>query len=152
VCAVAAQRFETRLERRGQGAVVVVPFDVRAAYGQARPPVRGTVNGHPFRTTVAVYDGTPYLGFRREVREAAGIELGETVTIELERDDEPREVAVPDDLAAALAVDPDAQAAWDRLSYTHRREHVEAIEEAKREETRRRRIEGALALLRGDRS
>jgi Bacteriocin-protection, YdeI or OmpD-Associated/Domain of unknown function (DUF1905) len=149
---VATQRFETQLERRGEGAVVVVPFDVRAEYGQARPPVRGTVNGHPFRTTVAVYGGTFYLGFRREVREAAGIDFGDTVSIELERDDEPRDVVVPDDLAAALASDPDAQAAWDKLSYTHRREHVDAIEEAKREETRRRRVEGALALLRGDRS
>jgi Bacteriocin-protection, YdeI or OmpD-Associated/Domain of unknown function (DUF1905) len=149
---VATQRFETQLERRGEGAVVVVPFDVRAEYGQARPPVRGTVNGHPFRTTVAVYGGTFYLGFRREVREAAGIDFGDTVSIELERDDEPRDVVVPDDLAAALASDPDAQAAWDKLSYTHRREHVHAIEEAKREETRRRRVEGALALLRRDRS
>jgi len=152
VCAVTAQRFETVLERRGQGAVVVVPFDVRAEYGQARPPVRGTVNGHPFRTTVAVYSRRFYLGFRREVREAAGIDFGDTVTIDLERDDEPREVAVPDDLAAALASDPGARETWDRLSYTHRREHVEAIEEAKREDTRRRRIEAALALLRGDRS
>jgi uncharacterized protein YdeI (YjbR/CyaY-like superfamily) len=99
-----------------------------------------------------VYGGTSYLGFRREVREAAGIEPGEKVTIELERDDEPRDVVMPDDLAAALAADPGAQDAWERLSYTHRREHVEAIEEAKRDETRRRRIEGALALLRGDRS
>jgi bifunctional DNA-binding transcriptional regulator/antitoxin component of YhaV-PrlF toxin-antitoxin module len=149
---MAAQRFETTLERRGQGAVAVVPFDVRAAYGLARPPVRGTVNGHPFRTTVAVYGGTFYLGFRREVREAAGIEVGDRVAIELVRDEKPREVVVPADLAAALARDPAAQAAWSRLSYTHRREHVEAIEEAKREETRRRRVDAALALLREGRT
>ena len=67
-------------------------------------------------------------------------------------DEKPREVVVPDDLAAALAGDPEAHAAWDRLSYTHRREHVEAIEEAKREETRRRRVEAALALLREGRT
>jgi Bacteriocin-protection, YdeI or OmpD-Associated/Domain of unknown function (DUF1905) len=140
--------FEAVLEQRGQGAFVVVPFDVRAEFGQARPPVRGTVNGHPFRTTVAVYDGTPYLGFRREVRDAAGIEVGETVAIELDRDDEPREVELPRDLADALAADPEARAQWDRLSYTHRREHVEAIEEAKREDTRLRRVEQALAILR----
>ena len=148
MCAVAAQRFETVLEARGQGAVVVVPFDVREAYGQARPPVRGKINGHPFRTTVAVYGGVPYLGFRRELREAAGVELGDTVEIELERDDEPRVVETPPDLAAALAAEADAQEAWERLSYTHRREHVEAIEEAKREETRRRRVESTLAALR----
>ena len=152
MCAVAAQRFEAVLEQRGQGAFVVVPFDVRAAYGRARPPVRGTVAGHPFRTTVAVYGGVPHLGFRREVREAAGVEPGDTVAIELERDDEPREVEAPPELAAALAADPEAQAAWERLSFTHRREHTEAIEEAKREETRRRRVEGTLAMLRGERS
>ena len=148
MCAVAAQRFETVLEARGQGAVVVVPFDVREAYGQARPPVRGTINGHPFRTTVAVYGGVSYLGFRRDLREAAGVELGDTVAIELERDDGPREVEVPPELASALAGDADAQAAWDRLSYTHRREWVESIAEAKREDTRRRRVESAIGALR----
>ena len=75
---------------------------MRSEYGQARPPVRGTVNGYPFRTTVAVYGGTSYIGFRREIREGAAISPGDTVVIELERDDAPREVAVPDDLAAAL--------------------------------------------------
>jgi hypothetical protein len=145
---VAAQRFETVLEARGQGAVVVVPFDVREVYGQARPPVRGTINGHPFRTTVAVYGGVSYLGFRRDLREAAGVELGDTVAIELERDDEERVVEVPPELASALAGDIEAQAAWDRLSYTHRREWVESIAEAKRDDTRRRRVESAIGALR----
>jgi Bacteriocin-protection, YdeI or OmpD-Associated/Domain of unknown function (DUF1905) len=144
---VAAQRFEAVLERRGQGTVVEVPFDVREAFGQARPPVRGTIEGVPFRSTIAVYGGRSYLGFRRELREAAGVEPGETVAIEVERDDEPREVSVPEDLAAALSEDVDAQAAWDRLSYTHRREYVEALDEAKREETRRRRLESTIAAL-----
>jgi bifunctional DNA-binding transcriptional regulator/antitoxin component of YhaV-PrlF toxin-antitoxin module len=141
---VAAQRFQATLEGPG----VEVPFDVRAEFGRARPPVRGTIEGVPFRSTVMVYGGRSYLGFRRELREEAGVDDGDTVTIEVERDDEPRVVTVPDDLAAALARDPAAQAKWDRLSYTHRREHVEAIEAAKREETRRRRVEGALDMLR----
>lgn len=145
---MAAQRFDARLERRGEGVVVELPFDVRAAFGQARPPVRGTIQSVPFRSTVAVYGGRSYLGFRRELREAAGVGAGDTVTIEVDRDDEPREVTVPADLAAALAEDAIAQEAWDRLSFTHRREYVEAIEGAKREETRRRRLEGALEALR----
>jgi hypothetical protein len=145
---MAARRFDAVLGEGGDRPLVAVPFDVREAYGEARPPVRGTVNGHPFRTTVAVYGGVPYLGFRREVREAAGIELGQTVTIEVERDDEPRVVDPPSELAEALAADPVAAAAWEKLSFTHRREHAEAIEEAKREETRRRRVEGTLAMLR----
>jgi hypothetical protein len=145
---MAARRFEAVLGEGGERPLVAVPFDVREEYGQARAPVRGTVNGHPFRTTVAVYGGVPYLGFRREVREAAGIALGETVTVELERDDEPRVVEPPAELAEALAGDPVAAAAWERLSFTHRREHAEAIEEAKREETRRRRVERTLEMLR----
>lgn len=145
---MAAQRFEAMLERRGRGVLVEVPFDVRAVFGQARLPVRGTIAGVPFRTTVAVYGGRSYLGFRRELREAAGVEPGETVSIEIDRDDEPREVRVPADFAAALADDAIAQESWDRLSFTHRREYVEAIEGAKREETRRRRLAGALEALR----
>jgi bifunctional DNA-binding transcriptional regulator/antitoxin component of YhaV-PrlF toxin-antitoxin module len=146
---VPAQRFQAQLEQRGQGAVVELPFDVRAAFGQARPPVRGTIEGVPFRSTVAVYGGRSYLGVRRELREAAGVGPGDTVTIEVGRDDEPREVTVPPDLAAALAEDSQAADAWDELSFTHRREYVEAIEGAKREETRERRLEATLAALRG---
>jgi bifunctional DNA-binding transcriptional regulator/antitoxin component of YhaV-PrlF toxin-antitoxin module len=145
---MAARRFEAVLGEGGARPLVTVPFDVREAYGEARAPVRGTVNGHPFRTTVAVYGGVPYLGFRREVREAAGIELGQTVTIEVERDDEPRVVQPPAELAEALASDPIAAAAWEKLSFTHRREHAEAIEDAKREETRQRRVERTLEMLR----
>jgi Bacteriocin-protection, YdeI or OmpD-Associated/Domain of unknown function (DUF1905) len=149
---MAARRFEAVLGEGGDRPLVAIPFDVREAYGEARPPVRGTVNGHPFRTTVAVYGGVPYLGFRREVRDAAGIDLGQPVTIELERDDAPREVEPPPELAAALAADPAAAAAWEKLSFTHRREHAEAIEDAKREETRQRRVEKALEMLRGGRT
>jgi hypothetical protein len=149
---VAVQRFQAELERRGQGVVVELPFDVRAAFGQARPPVCGTIQGVPFRSTVAVYGGRSYLGFRRELRDAARVSPGDSITIEVDRDDEPREVTVPADLAAALAEDADARAAWDALSFTHRREYVEAIEEAKREGTRRRRVEGALEALRRQRS
>jgi bifunctional DNA-binding transcriptional regulator/antitoxin component of YhaV-PrlF toxin-antitoxin module len=145
---VPAQRFQAVLERQGSGHLVELQFDVRAAFGEARPPVRGTIEGVPFRTTVAVYGGRSYLGFRRELREAAGVEPGDTVTIELERDDEPREVTVPAELAAVLSADPDAQAVWDKLSFTHRREYAEAIEDAKREETRKRRVQATLEALR----
>ena len=65
-----AERFEGTLERHGSGTLLEVPFDVRATFGKARAPVRGTVNGHPFRTTVATYGGRYFLGFRREIREA----------------------------------------------------------------------------------
>jgi hypothetical protein len=132
----------------GQASMIELPFDVRAEYGQARPPVRGTVNGYPFRTTVAVYGGKSYIGFRREIREGAGIAPGDAVEIQLERDDAPREVAVPDDLAEALAAETGLREAFDRMSFTHRREYAEAIEDAKRPETRARRVQVAMDAAR----
>ena len=143
-----AERFEGRLEQHGSATLVEVPFDVRAVFGRARAPVRGTVNGHPFQTTVAVYGGRYFLGFRREIREAAGFDDGDRLSIVLELDDEPRTVAVPPELDAALARDPDAKAVFDGLSYTHRREYVEWVSGAKREETRNTRLERAVAMLR----
>ena len=141
-----AERFEGVLAQRGGGALVEIPLDVPAVFGGKRVPVRGTINGYPFRTTIATYGGRYYLGFRREIREGAGIDAGDPVVVQLERDDEPRTVEVPDDLAAAL--DTETRASFDRLSYTHRKEYVRWIEEAKRAETRRRRVAKAVELLR----
>ena len=129
------------------GHMVEVPLDVRAVFGEARAPVRGTVNGTPFTGRIAVYGGKYYLGFNKEIREAAGIGVGDVLSIELDRDDMPREVAVPADLEVAL----DAAGVRDRfdaLSFTHRREYMEWIEEAKREETRARRLAKAAEMLR----
>jgi hypothetical protein len=143
-----AERFEATLEQHGSGTLAEVPFDVRAVFGKARAPVRGTVNGHPFRTTVAVYGGRYFLGFRREIREAAGFGDGDRLSIELELDDEPRTVEVPAELEAALAAAPEAKEAFDALSYTHRREYAEWVSGAKRAETRRARVERAVGMLR----
>jgi len=88
-----AETFEGTLKQEGSGTLLEVPFDVRAAFGKARAPVRGTVNGHPFRTTVAVYGGRYFLGFRREIREAAGFGDGDRLSVVLELDDEPRTTA-----------------------------------------------------------
>jgi hypothetical protein len=139
-------RFKATLESRGTGALVEVPLDVRALFGQARPPVRVTVNGHTFRSTVAVYGGKYYLGFNRDVRAAASAEIGDVLTIDLERDDEERTVELPADLEAAL--DATGRATFDGLSFTHRREYVRWVEDAKREQTRKRRVAGAVEMLR----
>ena len=88
------------------------------------------------------------LGLNRELREAARVAVGERVAVELELDDEPRVVEAPADLAAALDADPAVRAAFDRLSYTHRKEYVRWVEEAKREETRLSRIEKTVAMIR----
>jgi hypothetical protein len=146
---VARRSFEAVLQPRGGGGhAIELPFDPAEAFGRKRAPVRGTVNGYPVRSTIAIYGGRAFLGLNRQVREGAGVAAGDRITVELEPDDEPRVVDVPDDLAAAFASDAGARDAFDRLSYTHRREYVEWITEAKRDETRRVRIEKALAMLR----
>jgi uncharacterized protein YdeI (YjbR/CyaY-like superfamily) len=96
-----------------------------------------------------VYGGVTYLGFRREIRDAAGgIGDGDEVEVEIERDDAPREVEVPDALARALAADQDARDVFEGLAFTHRKEYATWIAEAKKEETRARRVERAMAMLR----
>jgi len=126
----------------------VVPLDVRALWGEARPPVRGTVNGVPFRSRLAVYGGETMLGLTNAFRASAGIAEGDEVEVVIERDDAPREVEVPPALQAALDGDAVARAAYERLSFTHRREYANWIAEAKQEKTRSRRTERVLEMLR----
>jgi hypothetical protein len=143
------ERFEGVVEAAGGGGghLVEIPLDVPTLFGAKRPPVRGTVNGAPFRSTVAVYGGRYLLGLNKEIRAAAGgVRAGDTVSVALERDDEPRTVELPDDLRGAL--DDELRAFFDSLSYTHQREYVRWIEEAKRDETRRRRVDQAVSMLR----
>ena len=133
----------------GERPTVELPFDAKERFGKARAPVRGTVAGAPFRTTVAVYGGRYYVGFNKQIRDRAGITIGDEVDVTLELDDEPRSVVLPPLLAAALEGDAKAKAAFERLSYTHRREYADWISEAKREDTRIRRADKAVAMLRG---
>ena len=138
------ERFKGKLVERG----VEVPFDVREIYGEARPPVRGTVNGVPFQSRLMVYGGVTWLGLRNELRREAGLADGDSVDVEIERDDSPREVEVPPELASALASDDVAAGVYESLSFTHRREYAEWIAGARKEETRTRRVAKALEMLR----
>lgn len=113
-----------------------------------RPPVRVTIHGYTYRTTVAPMGGEFWIPLAAEHRTAAGVQAGDEVEVQLELDTEPRAVAVPDDLAAALAADATAKAAFDKLSYSNQRRHVLAVEDAKTPETRQRRVEKVLAALR----
>jgi bifunctional DNA-binding transcriptional regulator/antitoxin component of YhaV-PrlF toxin-antitoxin module len=133
---------------RGGGRWVQVPFDAREVFGEARPAVRGTVNGTPLRSRLSVYGGVTYLGRRREIREAAGIEVGDLVEVVLELDGAPREVSLPAELEAALVADGGLRATFDALAFTHRREYAEWVGGAKREETRARRAAKAIEMLR----
>ena len=141
--------FDAELEGdAGPGAGVRLPFDAEEVYGsRGRTPVKGTINGVPFRTSVMSMGETFWLGFRREYRDAAGVQVGDRVRIRVERDDEPRDVSVPGDLAGAMAADPNVGARFVELSYTHRKEWVRWVEGAKRAETRQRRIEKAVKML-----
>ena len=143
-------RFRAQLQLAGKTAtgVEVPPEVVEALGGGKRPPVRVTIGSHTWRSTIAPYSGRFMLGVSAENREAAGVAAGDVLEIELELDTAPRIVEVPADLQAALDADPAAAARWERLSYTHRKEHVRAIEEAKKAETRERRIAKALEMLR----
>ncbi len=116
--------------------------------GAKRFPVVATVNGYNWRTTVSRMRGEFLLGLNRAVRQEAGVEAGDTVEVELELDTAPREVEVPEALANALAEDSGASAAFERLTYTHRKEYARWIDEAKRDETRQRRVTQALERLR----
>jgi len=143
-------RFRTTLLLGGKTATgLEIPPEVVEGLGAGkRPPVRVTINGHTYRSTVAVMGGAFMVGVNAVERMRAGVAAGDELDVDIELDTEPREVAVPEDFAAALDLDPDARLAFDRLSYSHRRRHVLAIEEAKTPETRRRRIAKSVAMLR----
>jgi hypothetical protein len=145
--------FEAPLEadEDGDGVFVQVPEEVAERISpRKRPPVVVTVNGVTYRTTFAIYGGRRILGFRRELRERAGLKAGNTATLEIRLDDQPRTVDLPADLAEALARNPEAARRFDALSYTHQKEHVESILAAKRPETRERRIQQAVERVSSD--
>jgi hypothetical protein len=145
------QRFDAIYGESERGPAIEVPLNVRQVFGKARPPVKARVNGHEFRTTVAVYGGKYWLGLNKQARGATGVAPGDRVTVELELDMRERAVQVPSDLAEAME-EAGVREAFDSLSFTHRREHVEAITGAKRPETRQRRIARVVELLRQGRN
>jgi hypothetical protein len=143
------QSFRAVIENAGDGgAFVTIPFDVEQIYGKKRLPVKATIDGEPYRGAL-VRMGSPchMLLVLKEIRQKIGKSFGDEVLVVVEEDTEPRAVVTPPDLQEALTRDPAAQAVFDRLSYTHRREYVQWIEEAKRAETRQKRIGRAMELL-----
>ncbi len=143
------KRFQAVVQTDDESAftMIKIPFDAKEIFGKGRAPVRVTLNGYAYRSTLAPYGGVYYLPINKTVREGAQVKAGDTVTVVLELDEAPRTVKPPSDLARALKASPAAQARWKQLSFTHQKEYVNAIEEAKRPETRARRIEKALSQL-----
>lgn len=142
-------KFKTTLRvATGMDAMgIEVPPAIVEGFGQGkRPKVFVTLKGYTYRSTVSVMGGKFMLPLAKVHREAAGVTGGDKVDVTLELDTAPREVEVPKDLAAALKK-AGARAAFDKLAFTHRKEHVRTIEEAKAAETRARRIEKAVAMV-----
>jgi uncharacterized protein DUF1905/bacteriocin resistance YdeI/OmpD-like protein len=143
-------RFRATVELGGKTATgIEVPEEVVAALGShKRPPVRVTIGGYTYRSTVARMGGRFLLPVSAEVRTGAGVAAGDEVDVELALDDAPREVAVPEDLAAALDA-AGVRAGFDAQSYTTRKEAVRGVAEAKAAATRERRIAKVVDGLRG---
>ena len=143
-------RFRTTILTTGKTTMgFEVPPEVVESIGAGkRPPVTVTINGYTYRNTVAVMGGTYMIGVSGEHRGPAGVTGGQEVDVDLELDTAPREVDVPDDLAAALDADPAARATFEKLSYSNKSWHVLQATGTKNPETRARRIEKSVAALR----
>jgi Bacteriocin-protection, YdeI or OmpD-Associated/Domain of unknown function (DUF1905) len=144
----------TTLQRRGPAAAVVLADDQVAEVGEGRKafPVQATINGYTWAGRVSRMGGELLLGLNREVRTGAGVEAGDEVTVTIALDEAPREVDVPAALAQALDGDATAKATFDALAFTHRKEFARWIAEAKKDETRERRVAQALQMLREGRT
>jgi hypothetical protein len=147
-------RFRTTIQQTGKNTTgIPVPDDVVAALGSGkRPAVTVTVNGYSYRSTVASMGGVSMVSLSAEHRAGAGVAGGDEVEVDLELDTAPREVTVPDDLAAALDAEPAARATFDGLSYSNKSWHVLQVTGAKTDETRRRRIARSVDLLKQGRA
>lgn len=142
--------FEATIQegKRG-GAFVVVPLDVEAVFGKKRVKIKATLDGIPYRGSM-VRMGSPdhIIGIIKEIRQKAGKDIGDKIAVCFEEDLEPRVVTVPEDFQKMLDAAPLASKYYQSLSYTHQKEYVQWIEEAKREETRMRRLQKAISMLR----
>ena len=133
----------------GTGTFIRVPLDVQTRLGlTGRSKINSVIAGNPYRgSLMPMGDGSFCLGVLKSIQEAAGVKRGDTVTVGLELDTAPRVVEMPADLRKAIAGDKKAQAAWDKLSFTNKKEMARSLEEAKKPETRQRRLAAAVKSL-----
>ena len=142
-----AKTFKATIVRDGPICFIPLSFDPKDAFGKVRAPVKVTVNGYTYRSTIAAMGGPPCIPLRKSHREAAGLAGGETLDVRVELDTDTREVTPPADLLKALSATPGALEVWRARSYSHQREDVEAIEQSKKAETRARRIAATLRTV-----
>ena len=143
-------RFRTTILQGDKTATGIrIPDEIVEALGAGkRPPIRVTINGFTYRSTVAVMGGAYMVGVSAENRAGAGVAGGDEVDVDIELDTAPREVTVPSDFAAALDAEPDARKTFEGLSNSNKGWHVYQIEGAKTDETRQRRIAKSVGALR----
>lgn len=143
------QTIEAVLEKHknSEATGITIAFDVEKVFGAKRVPVKVSINGADYRSTIFRMKGEYLLVIPKLFRDAAGVKAGETITVKLEKDSDPRVVEPPEDLKKALEENKEAKGIWEKQSYTHKREFVMAIEEAKREETRARRVQKTIDEL-----
>lgn len=143
-------KFKTVVELGGKTATGIrVPAEIVKELGSGqRPRVYVTINDHTYRSSIAPYSGEYLIPVSADVREAAGVAAGDEIEVAVRLDTDPREVEVPEDLAAALAADPEAAKFFESLSYSNKRRIVLPIEDAKTAETRQRRIDKSVEKLR----
>jgi hypothetical protein len=136
-------KFKTKIfTGGGNTAGFWVPEEVVESFDKGkRIPVIVTINGYSYRSTIASYDGKSAIGVSMENREKANLKVGDEVEIELVYDDKPREVEVPEDMQKELDKNPKAKELFEKLSYTNRKEYVRWINDAKKDETRKARLE-----------
>ena len=150
---MADQEFDSSIEAgRGGGTFVAIPFDVKELFGTSgQGRVIAHFDGIEAKTALVPMGGQHVLGLRKSVRETLGKQVGDPVHVTLRRDLAPRTFEMPPEFAEALAQDPDASEFFDSLSFTHRREMAASVREAKRQETKQRRLEKAMTLLQNQR-
>ena len=146
---VKKQTFTATIQNAGGGgAYVEVPFDVEEAFGSKRPKVKAMIEGIPYRSTLMRMGSEHHmLGVLKDIRAQIGKTFGDEVTITIEPDSEPRLIEIPKDLMKELKKDKEAKTFFDKLSYTHQKEYVRWVEEAKKEETRQSRIVKTMEML-----
>jgi hypothetical protein len=143
-------RFTAKIEGKEAGVVAAItpPVDVPEFFGtRARVPVRGTINGYPYRSSLSPCGGRHMMPVNKLLRAGAGAEPGDMVDVVMERDEEERTVEAPAALKKALAKNKAARTHWERLSFTHKKEMALAILGAKQEVTRTRRLEKIVDIL-----
>src|SRR5580698_5338169 len=146
---MSAKKFKAKLQDAGGGGTfILIPFDVEKEYGKKNLiPVNVTFDGEPYRGSIANMGNGPCLPLLKSIREKIGKQIGELVSITIEHDNKPREVEIPDEMKQLFAKHKIEKAYFDTLAFTHRKEYVKWITDAKREETRKARLEKMIEML-----